>query len=189
MSTLRRRTILGGALAAPLVPLAAPYVSAQGGKPYAEIRLDPAKLARFGLTREQVMRAVESSLGGMPVTTSVEGALRYPVRIRYLRERRDDPDELALVQVPVTAGHGAIPLASLLAEAPNQNAGQNIGDGGLTYTIGPMAIRSEGGKRTQYVLLNAQGRGEVEVVRDADARLRLEAALADLNAQIGRAHV
>jgi Cu(I)/Ag(I) efflux system membrane protein CusA/SilA len=35
-----------------------------------------------------------------------------------------------------------------------------------------MAIRSEGGKRTQYVLLNARGRGEVEVVRDADARLR-----------------
>ena len=40
-----------------------------------------------------------------------------------------------------------------------------------------MAIRSEGGKRTQYVLLNARGRGEVEVVRDAEARLR--AALAD----------
>ncbi|MGH7945076.1 MAG: efflux RND transporter permease subunit, partial [Opitutaceae bacterium] len=47
----------------------------------------------------------------------------------------------------------------------------------LTYTIGPMAIRSEGGKRTQYVLLNARGRGEVEVVRDAETRLR--AALAD----------
>jgi copper/silver efflux system protein len=45
-------------------------------------------------------------------------------------------------------------------------------EAGLTYTIGPMAIRSEGGKRTQYVLLNARGRGEVEVVRDADARLR-----------------
>jgi Cu(I)/Ag(I) efflux system membrane protein CusA/SilA len=40
-----------------------------------------------------------------------------------------------------------------------------------------MAIRSENGKRTQYVLLNARGRGEVEVVRDADTRLR--AALAD----------
>jgi Cu(I)/Ag(I) efflux system membrane protein CusA/SilA len=50
-------------------------------------------------------------------------------------------------------------------------------EAGLTYTIGPMAIRSEGGKRTQYVLLNARGRGEVEVVQDADARLR--AALAD----------
>jgi Cu(I)/Ag(I) efflux system membrane protein CusA/SilA len=50
-------------------------------------------------------------------------------------------------------------------------------EAGLTYTIGPMAIRSEGSKRTQYVLLNARGRGEVEVVRDADARLRT--ALAD----------
>ncbi len=218
----------------------------EGGKPYAEVRLDPAKLARFGLTTEQVMRTVETALGGMALTYSVEGALRYPVRIRYLRERRDDPDELTQIQIPVTAGHGAIPLSSLLAaptiytlevgrvipNAPPQDArlassapslpptsqllstlslthqrnltilsptraeltlpaGESIDAlrpllirhssfvtasrsdaAGLTYTIGPMAIRSEAGKRTQYVLLNAQGRGEVEVVRDADARLR-----------------
>ncbi len=205
----------------------------EGGKPYAEIRLDPQRLARFGLTNEQVMRTVETALGGMAVTYSVEGALRYPVRIRYARERRDDADELTQVQVPVTNGHGAIPLSSLLA-APTVHtlefasssqlaaltaqlsltyqrnltvvsetraeltlpAGESIDPlrplltrhsalitasrsdaAGLTYTIGPMAIRSEGGKRTQYVLLNARGRGEVEVVNDADARLR--AALAD----------
>ena len=225
----------------------------EGGKPYAEVRLDPAKLARFGLTPEQVMRTVETALGGMALTYSVEGALRYPVRIRYLRERRDDPDELTQIQVPVTAGHGAIPLSSLLAaptvytlelspspavppasassdaqpSAPTSQllsslslthqrnltilsptraeltlpAGEPLpaflspspplslspsprpplsvsvinerpSEAGLTSTIGPMAIRSEAGKRTQYVLLNAQGRGEVEVVRDADARLR-----------------
>lgn len=207
----------------------------EGGKPYAEIRLDPAKLARFGLTNEQVMRAVESAFGGMAVTWSVEGALRYPVRIRYARERRDDPDELLQLQVPISAEHGAIPLTSLLAIptvhelefAPNAPAaeefrarlplttqrnftvlaprraeltvpageplppevtqavaagvaqvlGRRPSEAGLTYTIGPMAIRSEGGKRTQYVLLNARERGEVEVVQDADARLR--AALAD----------
>jgi Cu(I)/Ag(I) efflux system membrane protein CusA/SilA len=216
----------------------------EGGKPYAEIRLDPARLARFGLTNEQVMRTVESALGGMAVTYSVEGALRYPVRIRYARERRDDADEILQLQVPVTAGHGAIPLSSLLALptvytlelqppadasagsasdfsspgvlaafplvhqrnltvlSPTRAeltlpAGESIAsvlsplaprlsplvtaqrpsESGLTYTIGPMAIRSENGKRTQYVLLNARGRGEVEVVRDADARLR--AALAD----------
>jgi Cu(I)/Ag(I) efflux system membrane protein CusA/SilA len=226
----------------------------EGGKPYAEIRLDPARLARFGLTNERVMQTVESALGGMAVTYSVEGALRYPVRVRYLRERRDDPDELMLVQVPATSGHGAIPLSSLVAaprvyslefqeapaSAPAVDSGAGAGtapaaletaeaflarlplvhqrnytvldqshaeltmpageelprevraaitaqavritserpsEAGLTYTIGPMAIRSEGGKRTQYVLLNARGRGEVEVVRDADARLR--EALAD----------
>ena len=206
----------------------------EGGKPYAEIRLDPAKLARFGLGNEQVMQAVESALGGMAVTTSVEGALRYPVRIRYARERRDDPDELARVLVP-RSERESVPLSSLLAlptvhslefpggelDAPtflsrlplrhqrnlvllsHQAAELTIAAGeplpptllqaveagqirvtaerpsklGLTYTIGPMAIRSEGGKRTQYVLLNARGRGEVEVVQDADARLR--AALAE----------
>ena len=202
----------------------------EGGKPYAEIRLDPEKLARFGLSNEQVMRAAESALGGMAVTYSVEGALRYPVRIRYLRERRDDRDELPQLQIPAAVGHGAIPLTNLLAiptvhvlelaeGAPDATAmsaklplahqrnftilnprraeltipaGESLpveitaaidahkllvvatrpSEAGLTYTIGPMAIRSEGGKRTQYVLLNARGRGEVEVVQDADARLR-----------------
>ncbi len=207
----------------------------EGGKPYAEIRLDPAKLARFGLSNEQVMRSVETALGGMATTYSVEGALRYPVRIRYLRERRDDRDELLQLQVPAASGHGAVPLTNLLAiptvhllefagNAPDARAmslrlplahqrnftilsptraeltipaGDSLpaeitaavtaqqlrisatrpSEAGLTYTIGPMAIRSEGGKRTQYVLLNARGRGEVEVVQDAEARLR--AALAD----------
>ncbi|MBE7539422.1 MAG: efflux RND transporter permease subunit [Opitutaceae bacterium] len=202
----------------------------EGGKPYAEIRLDPAKLARFGLSNEQVMTAVETAFGGMALTYSVEGALRYPVRIRYLRERRDDADELVQLEIPTTDGRGAIPLSNLLAAptvhtleftqgqpdahamlarlpltaqrnftilSPRRaeitipagealpavirkavSAGQvtlsavRPSEGGLTYTIGPMAIRSEGGKRTQYVLLNARGRGEVEVVHDADARLR-----------------
>ena len=207
----------------------------EGGKPYAEIRLDPAKLARFGLSNEQVMKTVESAFGGMAVTYSVEGALRYPVRIRTLRELRDDPDELLQLRIPSAAGDGAIPLTHLLAiptvhtlefaeGGPDADAmlgrlplaaqrnltilaprraeltvpageslpaeirdaitarlahvtGERPSEAGLTYTIGPMAIRSEGGKRTQYVLLNARGRGEVEVVRDADVRLR--AALAD----------
>ncbi len=229
----------------------------EGGKPYAEIRLDPARLARFALTNERVMQTIETALGGMAVTYSVEGALRYPLRVRYLRERRDDADELLQLQVPATSGHGAIPLSSLLAiptvytieflgasaSAPAAASGAGgtpaipgeaealltrlplsqqrnytilsptraeltmaagdalprevadaIGSGmvrvaatrpseaGLTYTIGPMAIRSEGGKRTQYVLLNARGRGEVEVVQDAEARLR--AALADGRLQL-----
>ncbi|MDX2187292.1 MAG: efflux RND transporter permease subunit [Opitutaceae bacterium] len=215
----------------------------EGGKPYAEIRLDPVKLARFGLTNEQVMRTVESAFGGMAVTYSVEGALRYPVRIRYLRERRDDPDELLQLQVPaMSADHGAIPLGNLLA-APtvyelrfkNESASHSFltqlplrhqrnfvplaggraeltiaagealpeellraeaagslertamrpSELGLTYTIGPMAIRSEGGKRTQYVLLNARGRGEVEVVRDADARLRAALSSGELTLPAG----
>ncbi len=192
----------------------------EGGKPYAEIRLDPAKLARFGFTQELVLSAVETAFGGMAITYSVEGALRYPVRIRYLRERRDDPDELLCLQIGMTGEHGAVPLSSLLAkpttytlEVPSTSAllaslslthqrnftplsstraeltlpagetlpatlapdviAQRPSEAGLTYVIGPMAIRSEGGKRTQYVMFNAApGASETDIVTSADTRLR-----------------
>nr|MBA3684199.1 efflux RND transporter permease subunit [Planctomycetota bacterium] len=205
----------------------------EGGKPYAEVRLDHARLARFGLTPDAVMMAVETALGGMPVSWSVEANQRYGIRLRYLRERRDDPDELALLQVPVmTDGHGAIALSSLVA-APRVYtlaftgadpvafraalplpiargltpiaadraelvlpaghplpAGVVTGDApgavrviaehdhpdALTWTVGPMQIRSENGKRVAYVLVNPRGRGEIEVVEDADQRV--QAALA-----------
>ena len=199
----------------------------EGGKPYAELRLDSERLARFGITIEQVMQAVEIALGGMPVAWSVEGTRRYAVRIRYSRERRDDFDEIDQVQVPRGNGlHGAIPL-TLLAARPvvyelalhgisagpwlraqtlstQRNvtivndeqvlvtlpAGEQLAkamtttNGSWTLTneypanqaftnvIGPMAIRSEGGLRTQYVLLRAEGRGEYEVIADAETTLR-----------------
>ncbi|HEX3131960.1 MAG TPA: efflux RND transporter permease subunit, partial [Planctomycetota bacterium] len=199
----------------------------EGGKPYAELRLDSEHLARFGLSVEQVMQAVEVALGGMPLAWSVEGTQRYGVRVRYARERRDDHDEIDQVQVPRGNGlHGAIPLAMLAArplehdlrltdidavtwlrlqplatqrnttvvaadrvlltlpagDTPAAAITHTVGtwsittthpaDHAFTYVVGPMAIRSEGGKRTQYVLLRAEGRGEVEVIEDADALLR-----------------
>ena len=201
-------------------------VQREGGKPYVELRLDPAKLARLGLTREAALRAAEAALGGLPGAVVVDGALRYPVRVRQDRERRDDPDELAEARVPLPGSRGSVPLTHLLA-APEiltlatpdpaallralplarQRGFTPLGDGraelvvpagedpglpagipvtllgrrpdpaGSTSVVGPMAIRSEGGRRTQYVMLNVSGRGEVDVVRDADARLR--AALAE----------
>ncbi len=210
----------------------------EGGKPYAEIRLDYERLARFGITADAVMMAVETALGGMPITVSVEGNQRYGIRLRYLRERRDDADELALMQVPVmSGGHGAIPLASLVA-APIQYTlrfdraagaptaadfrrqlplayqrtfapvsddlaeltlpagdalpamvtagagitviGQIPHPSALTWTLGPMQIRSENGKRVAYVLLNTRGRGEVEVVEDADRRLKAALSKGDI---------
>jgi Cu(I)/Ag(I) efflux system membrane protein CusA/SilA len=68
-------------------------------------------------------------------------------------------------------------LTDAIAAGTLRIAATRPSEAGLTYTIGPMAIRSEGGKRTQYVMLNVRGRGELEVVEEAEARLR--AALAD----------
>jgi ankyrin repeat protein len=55
-------------------------------------------------------------------------------------------------------------------------------EAGLTYVIGPMAIRSEGGKRTQYVMFNAApGASETDIVTSADARLRAAIASGDVS--------
>jgi Cu(I)/Ag(I) efflux system membrane protein CusA/SilA len=65
--------------------------------------------------------------------------------------------------------------------APVRVVAQRPNELGLTYTIGPMAIRSEGGKRTQYVMFNVrEGAAEVEVVRAADQRLRAALAAGQL---------
>ncbi len=201
----------------------------EGGKPYAEVRLDPARLARFGLTQEMVLETVETAFGGMPLVFSVEGALRYPVRIRYHRELRDDPDELLRLRVGMPGDRGSVPLFHLLAAptvytlalprpaeeilaglslteqrnftllAPDRAeltvpAGEKLppalaphvlaqrpSELGLTHVIGPMAIRSEGGKRTQYVMFNAApGASEVDIVHAADERLRAALASGEL---------
>ena len=206
----------------------------EGGKPYAEVRLDPEKLTRFGFTQEMVLEAIETAYGGMPVTFSVEGALRYPVRIRDLRERRDDPDEVLGLQIHMPGEHGAVPLSSLLAaptvytlalprpaaellatlpltqqrnftvlgerraeltipageKLPASLAAHVVAERpselGLTYVIGPMAIRSEGGKRIQYVMFNAApGASEVEIVRAADERLRAAISAGELTLPAG----
>jgi Cu(I)/Ag(I) efflux system membrane protein CusA/SilA len=64
------------------------------------------------------MQAVESAFGGMAITTSVEGTLRYPVRIRYLRERRDDADELLQLQRARGRGGGRADPARQPARLP-----------------------------------------------------------------------
>ena len=62
------------------------------GKPYLEIHPDRLRMARYGLRMEDVQRVIETALGGMAQTMSVEGRERYPIRVRYARSERDRID-------------------------------------------------------------------------------------------------
>ena len=64
------------------------------GKPYLEIDFDRNKIARYGLNIQDVQDVVEVAIGGMPITTTVEGRERFAVRVRYMRELRDEVEEL-----------------------------------------------------------------------------------------------
>ena len=57
--------------------------------------------ARYGLTVDDVQEVIQSAVGGMNLTTTVEGRGRYPVNVRYPREMRDDPEALKRILVPV----------------------------------------------------------------------------------------
>ncbi len=130
------------------------------GKPYVEIAIDREALGRYGLLIEDVQAIIEQAIGGENVSTTVEGRERYPIRIRYPRDRREELD--ALGDVLVTARSGAqIPLAT-------------VAD--VRLTVGPSEIKGENGSLVGYVTLNTRGRDEVSVVEDAEALLRARVA-------------
>jgi len=108
------------------------------GKPYLEIKWNRQALARYGISIMMAQQTLEASLGGNPVTTTVEGRERYPVRVRYARELRDNPE--AINDVFVMSPTGAqIPLGQLAT---------------LNYVPGPMEIRSEDTFLISYVLFD-----------------------------------
>ncbi|MBX3270584.1 MAG: efflux RND transporter permease subunit [Sandaracinaceae bacterium] len=130
------------------------------GKPYLEIVLDREAIARYGLTIVAVQDVLSIALGGAPLTSTVEGRERYPVRVRYMREERDGVEALERVMVPAPSGE-AVPLGQLAH---------------LRYVRGPEMIRSEDTFLTSYVLFDRRAD-----VPDANA---VEAAQRFLEAQI-----
>ena len=105
-----------------------PYAERIGNKPYIEIDVNREEAARYGVRVGDVQHLIMTAVGGMNITTTVEGRERYPVRIRYMRELRDSFEALQKIYVPTPSG-AQIPL-SLLAdirkvEGPAKIAGEN----------------------------------------------------------------
>lgn len=131
------------------------------GNPYLEIEIDRDAIARYGLTIRDVQDVIEVALGGMSITTTVEGRERYPVRVRYQRELRNSVEEIARVLVATPDGK-QIPLIQLAS---------------INYVRGPMMIRSEDTFLTGYVIFDKKpGRAEVDVVEEADQLLKAKIA-------------
>tara|TARA_R110002126_G_scaffold10067_20_gene45186 strand:+ start:15793 stop:19683 length:3891 start_codon:yes stop_codon:yes gene_type:complete len=126
------------------------------GKPYLELDIDRKAIARYGLSVRAVQDVIEVAIGGKKLTTTVEGRERYPVRVRYQRERRDEIEQLGAILVPTPTGP-QVPLGQL-AE--------------IRYTPGPQNIKSEDTFLVAYVLFDKQpDRAEVDVVEEAQAYL------------------
>ena len=81
------------------------------GKGYVQIDIDREKAARYGIQVGDIQDVVEVAMGGRPVTMTVEGRERYPVRVRYARDFRTDEETLkrTLVARPRHVRHGRPP--------------------------------------------------------------------------------
>jgi Cu(I)/Ag(I) efflux system membrane protein CusA/SilA len=119
------------------------------GKPYVEIDIDRAAIARHGIHIRQVQDVIEIAIGGKTATTTVEGRERYAVRVRYARELRDRLDAIGSILVAAPGG-AQIPLAELAD---------------IRYVRGPQVIKSEDTFLVSYVTFDKQpGFAEVDVV-------------------------
>ncbi len=100
--------------------------------------IDRDSAARYGLTVGDVQDVIQSAIGGMNVTWTVEGLERYPVNLRYPRELRDDLENLKRVLIPTPAGP-QIPLAMVAT---------------LEYTRGPPVIKSEDARPNAWIYVD-----------------------------------
>ena len=126
------------------------------GAPYIEVKLNREKIARYGLTISDVQDVLQVAVGGMALSTTVEGRERFPIRVRYARELRDNPEALKNILIPALNG-AQIPLGELAD---------------LNYTTGAQMIRSEDTFLVGYVIFDKQENvAEVNVVEQADGIL------------------
>ncbi|GHB89986.1 efflux RND transporter permease subunit [Cerasicoccus arenae] len=131
------------------------------GKPYLEITPDRQELSRYGLTVKDLNDMIEVAIGGKPVTTTVEGRERYPVRVRYPRELRGDIESLENILIATNDG-AQIPLQQVAS---------------INYVRGPQSIKSENSFLTAYVIFDHQpGMAEVDVAQTAEKIIRAQQA-------------
>jgi Cu(I)/Ag(I) efflux system membrane protein CusA/SilA len=156
------------------------------GKGYLEIRIDRQKAARYGISVTAIQDTIEVALGGRIVTQTVEGRERFPVRVRYARDYREDEETVR--RLLVTGGamgnagmmsNGpdtlAVPTAGNVHEAGPEHAKEGkrpvqipLGEVAEVRVVeGPSMIKSENGSLLNYVTLSVQGRDIVGFVDEA----------------------
>ncbi|PHR54167.1 MAG: CusA/CzcA family heavy metal efflux RND transporter [Arcobacter sp.] len=105
---------------------------------YFDFDIDREKLARYGLSVAEVQDVIQSAIGGMNVTQTIEGLERYPVNVRYPRELRSDLESLKRILISTPTG-SKVPL-SMIAK--------------LSYSRGAPVIKSENARPNAWIYVD-----------------------------------
>lgn len=137
------------------------YAERTAGKPYVEFHVNRPAASRYGINAGDVGRIIQTAVGGMPIGQFFEGRERFPIRLRYKKEFRDDIEELKRVLVPSPLGPH-VPLG-------------NLAD--IKIVTGPSMIQSENGMQRQAVLVNVRDRDVIGLVSEGMQRVAKEVKL------------
>ncbi|MCG6963578.1 MAG: CusA/CzcA family heavy metal efflux RND transporter [Acidobacteria bacterium] len=125
----------------PLPGTLSAYAERVMGGNYLDFDIDRDAAARYGLTVGDIEDVIQSAIGGMDVSWTVEGLERYPINVRYPRELRDNPEELGDTLVTTPTG-AQVPLSQLATMRIHQ---------------GPAAIKSENARPNAWVYVDLKG--------------------------------
>jgi Cu(I)/Ag(I) efflux system membrane protein CusA/SilA len=117
------------------------YAERVVGGNYLDFDIDRKRIARYGLTVGDVQDVIQTAIGGMNISQTVEGLERYPINLRYSRELRDDVSSLRRVLVSIPGG-GQVPLEQLAT---------------LRFQKGPPAIKTENARPNAWVYIDLEG--------------------------------
>jgi Cu(I)/Ag(I) efflux system membrane protein CusA/SilA len=177
------------------------YSERISGGQYVNIDVDRVAVARYGIPIGVVLDAIEIAVGGMNVTTTIEGRARYPVQVRYLPDYRDDVEALNSLLLTIPRGGGTMRASGA---APSGGGAMGMGGGAaapsagggtgtaaptprgdtlqiplgrlakITTTPGPAMINSENGQIRSLVQFNVRGRDMGSFVTEAKKTLDRE---------------
>ena len=123
------------------------FAERQTGREYVDIVPNRDAIARYGLTVRDVQDVVEAAVGGMPVSTAIDGRARFSINLRYAADQRSDPQALRRILVPVASTGATIDFGG-----GNAGAGASAAAGGLVgfggSAGGGMGSMGGGGSQT-----------------------------------------
>lgn len=127
------------------------YAERLGGGSYLDFDPDRKSLQRYGLNVGDALNVIETAIGGMEVSQTVEGRERYTINVRYPRELRDTIEKVGRILVATSTG-AQVPLSQL---------------GKLSTQSGAPMIFNENGSLVGYVYIDLEGRDPGSYVKDA----------------------
>ena len=122
---------------------------------YINVEPDRVEAARYGLSVEDIQRAVSSGIGGENIAENIEGRERYPINVRYEQDFRNAPEQMLGVLLPTPSG-AQIPLRQVAR---------------VSFTRGPAMIRDEDGALTGYVYIDLKDTNYGGFVAQAEREL------------------